>query len=143
MSATNPGLGYARFRILPLPSACAYITRAASLLFFTNTTPLHTMSNATLKSFDPFATHPFTNSQGLQKEPPHPQTYSNRSAAPSSLPTQQTPAPIHSPMPRQATQHQQQKPIFTPFHKDRASPDLPVDALMKKSTSTQWGRSPR
>ncbi|KZS99001.1 hypothetical protein SISNIDRAFT_447831 [Sistotremastrum niveocremeum HHB9708] len=109
------------------------------------------MSNQVLKSFDPFATHPFTNSAGVTPQPnlPSHPTYhltrpvnSSRSNDSSSHPSSAYSPPaqggsIRAPQPVPAGQ----QPIFTPFRPDRVTPDLP-DVLAKKSgTTQQWADS--
>lgn len=115
-------------------------------------------SSSVLKAFDPFACHPFTNNNVLDRCPPptmpskypHPVPTSNQYTAgtpahmqtPRQSPTNNT---IHSPEPRRpitlVNSHQssnsaqrQPKPIFTPFHQDRYSPELDEILLRKKLT---------
>lgn len=108
------------------------------------------MSKIVPASFDPFATHPFTNGSGLMPKAPQPYPYPRPipSAAqnnpqlyaqqPSSVPTMQTPAQFHAPQPMRPSSHQlaSAKPqhVFEPFKLDRSSPDL-QDVLAKKSHS--------
>ncbi|KAI0831761.1 N-terminal glutamine amidase-domain-containing protein [Trametes gibbosa] len=101
------------------------------------------MSNSVLKSFDPLATHPFTNNSGLLPKPVAPSQYPHHSpskAAPASNGVSQGPIilstnPVHAPQPKRAPQPKssssQHKPIFVPFRPERSSPDL-EDILLKK-----------
>lgn len=94
------------------------------------------MSNpAILKTFDPFATHPFTNVNA-----PAP---AKDTSQPNSAPiiNNRAPVQLQTPQPKKPTNgntSQNFKPIFVPFQHDRASPDLPV---MKKGSSSQWSKS--
>ncbi|KAF9646274.1 hypothetical protein BDM02DRAFT_3100124 [Thelephora ganbajun] len=117
--------------------------------------------SSALKSFDPFATHPFTNNNALERYPPpampskYPRPiplsvaqYTAGTPAHMQPPRQQssTPNTIHSPEPRRpiplassqqssnATHQRHPKPIFTPFHQDRSSPELEEILLRKKLT---------
>lgn len=112
------------------------------------------MSHIVPASFDPFATHPFTNNSGVPPQPPQPYPYPRpipstqlaQSAyappAPSSLPSAHTPgAALHAPQPQRASRPQQptaaamrQQPVFEPFRLERSSPDL-KDVLAKKGAS--------
>ena len=109
-----------------------------------------------LNSFDPLATHPFTNNSGLAPRPPQPSKYPNptpspshqshfpatfptspaQSASPSSPPAAQS--PLKSPQPRRRepgsprTLHSPTRPIFVPFRQETSSPEL---VLKKKSAS--------
>ncbi|RPD59121.1 hypothetical protein L227DRAFT_576348 [Lentinus tigrinus ALCF2SS1-6] len=97
------------------------------------------MSNSVLSSFDPLATHPFTNNSGLLPKPAppsqFPQTVSTSKAHPSH-PTQGpiilTTTPVHAPQPKRASAKSSgPKPVFVPFRPERSSPDL-EDILLKK-----------
>ncbi|KAI0730115.1 hypothetical protein C8Q72DRAFT_746527, partial [Fomitopsis betulina] len=93
-------------------------------------------------SFDPLATHPFTNNSGLLPKPVAPSQF------PRHIPTplrDATAAPlsnanaIHAPLPRKApspakTTSSGPRPIFVPFRPERSSPDLD-DILLKKKVS--------
>jgi len=102
-------------------------------------------------SFDPFATHPFTNNSGVPPQPPQPYPYPRpipsgqlshghpaayTPPAPSSLPTAKTPAPLHAPQPHRGPQPGSRQHVFEPFRVDRSSPDL-KDVLAKKNISPQ------
>ena len=114
------------------------------------------MSQIVPPSFDPFATHPFTNNSGIPPQAPQPYPYPrpipsahfhaqhassglpNPSQA-SSLPTAQTPMTVHAPQPSRPHAHSSasapvQKPVFEPFKLERSSPDL-KDVLAKKGGS--------
>ncbi|TDL27584.1 hypothetical protein BD410DRAFT_835822 [Rickenella mellea] len=111
------------------------------------------MSTAVPPNFDPFATHPFTNSSGVMPRAPQPHpypkpvpqsTYHNNAPAmaPStSIPTPHTPLSVHAPQPLRASPGSQstKKPVFEPFKLDRSSPDL-KDVLAKKPGSGQPGQ---
>ncbi|KAF5386891.1 hypothetical protein D9615_001881 [Tricholomella constricta] len=115
------------------------------------------MTHSILASFDPFATHPFTNGSGLVPEPPMPSQYPilipsprNRSRLPSAFPASsldtsassssppagspQTPPHVKAPEPRRILSSNSQpsvtRPIFVPFRQETSSPDL---VLKKKS----------
>ncbi|TFK42975.1 hypothetical protein BDQ12DRAFT_677118 [Crucibulum laeve] len=117
-----------------------------------------------LASFDPFATHPFTNNSGLAPRPPLPSQYpipipspraqvyypssngdysDNMSASPSSPPsTQSSPPGVYSPQPRRRApgsphSHSPAQPIFVPFRQESSSPDL----VLKKKRPTQSNSS--
>ncbi|KIK06534.1 hypothetical protein K443DRAFT_263589 [Laccaria amethystina LaAM-08-1] len=110
-----------------------------------------------LDSFDPFATHPFTNNSGVVPQPPQPSLYpipmpSLRpcpsytssypvDSTPPSFPansTQNSP-PLRSPIPQKhgpvstILPSSPTRPIFTAFQREVSSPDL---LLKKKSNST-------
>ena len=105
----------------------------------------YTMSRTVPASFDPFATHPFTDGSGLTPKAPQPYPYPRpiptsqsqqqfyTTQQPSSVPSQQTPMSFHAPQPVRA---QQVPPtahhVFETFKLDRSSPDL-QDILSKKS----------
>ncbi|TBU29040.1 hypothetical protein BD311DRAFT_302649 [Dichomitus squalens] len=121
------------------------------------------MSNSVLSSFNPLATHPFTNNSGLMPKPaapsqfPHPLPSSSK-AMPGNHASAQgpilvtTPAHLHAPQPKRASppkpsSHSHSsgpKPIFVPFRPERSSPEL-EDILLKKKFSdafqgkAQWG----
>lgn len=115
-----------------------------------------------LNRFNPFETHPFTDNNALKRHPPPapPSTYPRPIPSSVSQYTAGTPAhmqsprqpsstssTVHSPVPMRpiplansqqpssATQRRQ-KHIFTPFHQDRASPDLEEILLRTKLTKT-------
>ncbi|KAF5324503.1 hypothetical protein D9611_004288 [Ephemerocybe angulata] len=98
-------------------------------------------------SFDPFATHPFTNNSGLVPASPQPSQYlmptpsrgarpayhsqfsyaTSQSSSGASTPSSHPTTPMYSPRPQAA------KPIFTPFQRsDTSSPEL----VLKKKGAT-------
>ncbi|KAI9056877.1 hypothetical protein FKP32DRAFT_1598757 [Trametes sanguinea] len=104
------------------------------------------MSNSVLSSFDPLATHPFTNNSGLMPKPAAPSQYPHPHPSPSKVastnngasgqpPIILTTAPVHAPQPKRAPHPKSSssgpKPIFVPFRPERSSPDL-EDILLKK-----------
>ncbi|KAI0781311.1 N-terminal glutamine amidase-domain-containing protein [Trametes elegans] len=98
------------------------------------------MSNSVLSSFDPLATHPFTNNSGLMPKPsqpsqyPHPSPSKTASATGGQGPIILTTTPVHAPQPKRAVPKSSSsapKPIFVPFRPERSSPDL-EDILLKK-----------
>ena len=103
------------------------------------------MSNSVLSSFDPLATHPFTNNSGLLPKPAAPSQYPHPHPSPSkAVPTANgasqgpiilTTAPVHAPQPKRAPAQKSSssgpKPIFVPFRPERSSPEL-EDILLKK-----------
>lgn len=126
--------------------------------------PLHTMvQSPLLESFDPFATHPFTNIRGVMPEPPSPSAYlmpvpqTRDTTKHPRYPSTSTSASfnvcpvghrsIRSPQPRR---HPPQysptgmsptsptRQIFVPCRKPTSSPDL---VLKKKAPSTQSDES--
>ncbi|TCD65623.1 hypothetical protein EIP91_002428 [Steccherinum ochraceum] len=105
------------------------------------------MSHSVLASFDPLATHPFTNNSGLLPKPTPPSKYplpmssSVKTGSNMSAPSKQKSSiPLHAPQPQSHTQRTSPNksstkgPIFVPFRPDRASPDLD-DILLKKRVS--------
>ncbi|KAI8998995.1 hypothetical protein BD414DRAFT_476652 [Trametes punicea] len=104
------------------------------------------MSNSVLASFDPLATHPFTNNSGLLPKPAPPSHYphphpSPSKAAPASNGASQGPiilTTVHAPQPKRASPSKSSssgpKPIFVPFRPERSSPDL-EDILLKKKVA--------
>lgn len=96
------------------------------------------MSQSALASFDPLATHPFTNNSGLMPKPVAPSKYPH--PVPSILPTHAAHAvPMHAPQPKRSPQTAQsgrgaRGPIFVPFRPERSSPDLD-DILLKKKVA--------
>ncbi|KAG9226435.1 hypothetical protein CCMSSC00406_0003314 [Pleurotus cornucopiae] len=87
-----------------------------------------------LDSFDPFATHPFTNISGVIPQPPAPSRYaipqrprastSQTSSAASSPSSSQGSSPtLQSPQPRPFASSPPQ-PVFVPFRQESSSPDL-------------------
>ena len=97
------------------------------------------MSNSVLSSFDPLATHPFTNNSGLLPKPAQPSQYPQASkAAHTAGPIILTTAPMHAPQPKRASPPKAgssaPKPVFVPFRPERSSPDL-EDILLKKKFS--------
>ncbi|KAI0328116.1 hypothetical protein GY45DRAFT_1255775 [Cubamyces sp. BRFM 1775] len=103
------------------------------------------MSNSVLSSFDPLATHPFTNNSGLLPKPAAPSQYPHPHPSPSKAvpasngasqgPIILTTAPVHAPQPKRAAAPKSTssgpKPIFVPFRPERSSPEL-EDILLKK-----------
>lgn len=116
------------------------------------------MSNTVLSSFDPLATHPFTNNSGLLPKPVAPSQYPHSVPSSNALPHPHAPAqgsiiltttPVHAPQPKRALPKRSPhssapQPIFVPFRPERGSPDL-EDILLKKKFSdafqgkAQWG----
>ncbi len=116
------------------------------------------MSNTGLSSFDPHATHPFTNNSGLLPKPAAPSQYPHPIPSSKALPYGHAPAqgpiilttPVHAPQPKRAlplktsSHSSAPKPIFVPFRPERGSPDL-EDILLKKKFydafqgKAQWG----
>ena len=82
-----------------------------------------------LESFDPFATHPFTNNSCAPPAlPPHAHTHAPGTNA------------LCAPRPRRRVQTKSTKsePVFVPFEQDRSvTPDLD-DILIKKSARPVW-----
>ena len=125
-----------------------------------NPSNLSMAQSTSLKHFDPFATHPFTNNNALQRHPPPappskyprpiPSSVSQYTAGtPAHMQTPRqsssTPNTIHSPEPRRPIPlvnshqssnpaHQRQKAVFTLFQQDRSSPELEEILLRKKLT---------
>ncbi|EDR10946.1 uncharacterized protein LACBIDRAFT_315972 [Laccaria bicolor S238N-H82] len=115
-----------------------------------------------LDSFDPFATHPFTNNSGVVPQPPQPSLYPIPMPSPrarpnhmSSCPVDSTPPsfptnstqnspPLRSPIPQKRgpvspiLPSSPTRPIFTPFQREVSSPDL----LLKKKSNSTSGSSP-
>ncbi|KAH9857638.1 hypothetical protein C2E23DRAFT_881223 [Lenzites betulinus] len=97
------------------------------------------MSNSVLKSFDPLATHPFTNNSGLLPKPVAPSQYPHHSPSKAAPANNASQGPIilttHAPQPKRAAPPKSSssgpKPIFVPFRPERSSPDL-EDILLKK-----------
>jgi len=109
---------------------------------------LFTMAPLELRSFDPFAIHPFTNSSGVIPPPPLPSQYPTHTPSVNmhsytvqGTPSSQPPSPLYAPQPRHVmtspSTPSMAKPIFVPFRKDSASPDL---VLKKKSPKDLFGR---
>ncbi|KAF8894693.1 hypothetical protein BD779DRAFT_1783321 [Infundibulicybe gibba] len=109
-----------------------------------------------LASFDPFATHPFTNNSGVLAQPPRPSQYpipipsphhrqnhfpTSFSTSPSSPTNNQgVSPPVKSPQPRRTQASSPPKaassppqPIFVPFRQATSSPDL----ILKKKSPTK------
>ncbi|KAI0747679.1 hypothetical protein C8Q80DRAFT_1219147 [Daedaleopsis nitida] len=107
------------------------------------------MSNSVLSSFDPLATHPFTNNSGLLPKPaapsqfPHPPSASKAHPAPGNIIL--TTAPVHAPQPKRAypakTSSSGPKPVFVPFRPERSSPDLEDILLRKKFADAFQGKA--
>ncbi|EMD34456.1 hypothetical protein CERSUDRAFT_117310 [Gelatoporia subvermispora B] len=102
-------------------------------------------SPSTLTSFDPLATHPFTNNSGLLPKPVAPSQFPHHvpvaAKSPHTSSASRAPAhaaPIQSPTPKRGASAKSgpgaAKPIFTPFRPERSSPDLD-DILLKKKVS--------
>ena len=99
------------------------------------------MSNSVLSSFDPLATHPFTNNSGLLPKPAAPSQFPHPVPASKAHPSHTAPGPIilttthvHAPQPKRApakSSSSAPKPVFVPFRPERSSPDL-EDILLKK-----------
>ncbi|KAI0928036.1 hypothetical protein AcV5_005730 [Taiwanofungus camphoratus] len=108
------------------------------------------MSQPVFSSFDPLATHPFTNNSGLMPKPtppsqvPHPIPSPLRAlSGGSSLTPGQIPSlpahSMHAPQPKRAPSGSKAssgapRPIFVPFRPERSSPELD-DILLKKKVS--------
>lgn len=118
--------------------------------------------SSSLKHFNPFDTHPFTNNNALERYPPPakpsqyprpipPSVAQYTAGTPAHMqqaPRQSAPNTIHSPEPRrpiplvnpqQSTNpsHQRHpKQVFTLFTQDRSSPELEEILLRKKLTQT-------
>ncbi|RDB24107.1 hypothetical protein Hypma_008726 [Hypsizygus marmoreus] len=116
-------------------------------------------SDPLLDSFDPLATHPFTNNSGLAPDPPMPSQYSipipspripthlptfssspGTSSSPSSQPSTSPDTRLKAPQPRRITapptsRSSVARPIFIPFRQETSSPDL---VLRKKSPSKTY-----
>ncbi|EAU88228.1 hypothetical protein CC1G_03900 [Coprinopsis cinerea okayama7 len=121
------------------------------------------MASSPLGSFDPFATHPFTNGSGIIPQAPYPSQYPMQFASaqrqsqtyyPSSPPTHyssyapsstssgaSTPStspstPLYSPRPHRASPSNA-KPIFVPFQRsDASSPELVLKKKVPYMTNT-------
>lgn len=108
------------------------------------------MSNSVLSSFDPLATHPFTNNSGLLPKPAPPSQFphASKAAHTSHGPIILTTTPLQAPQPKRASPAKSNssapKPVFVPFRPERSSPDL-EDILLKKKFSdafqgkASWG----
>lgn len=86
-----------------------------------------------LDSFDPFATHPFTNNSGLKPLPPSPSL--SPVLMPSDLPTSSSSAPnLHTsqPVPLPSSPQATTPPIFVPYRRDTSSPEL----VLRKKPAT-------
>ena len=109
------------------------------------------MSHSVCATFDPLATHPFTNGSGLLPKPTQPSKYPSPipSAMKAGIPSHaqhaaQIPAtptrnafPVHAPQPKRSTPKPSpatRGPIFVPFRPERSSPDLD-DILLRKKVS--------
>jgi len=113
------------------------------------------MTHSVLASFDPLATHPFTNNSGLMPKPaapskyPHPAPSHAKSTMPMTTqpntrprtPTQHNKSNvhIHAPQPTRSSpakqsSHHSRGPIFVPFRPERSSPELD-DILLRKKVS--------
>ena len=107
-----------------------------------------TMSTQTaFTSFDPLATHPFTNNSGLLPKPVAPSQFPRPIPAPLRADAATVPVPstnaIHAPQPRKVPSPSKSsarmtssgpRPIFVPFRPERSSPELD-DILLKKKVS--------
>lgn len=115
-----------------------------------STTCVHLMTRSPLlDSFDPFATHPFTNNSGLEPPPPLPSPYPSsisptQSVNPSSTESLTTSSPKLQKQPvsppSSPSSPQANTPIFVPFRVDTSSPDLELDMILKKNS--KWSRYP-
>ena len=105
----------------------------------------------TLKSFNPFITHPFTNGSALKSHPspakpsehprPIPTQYTANAQGQTTRVSSATPSTVHSPQPtrpitlaKQQSAQRHPKPFFEPFQQDRSSPDLEEILLRKQLT---------
>jgi len=106
------------------------------------------MSQPAFASFDPLATHPFTNNSGLLPKPtppsqfPHPIPSQLRTSYSDSASTPGQPS-LHAPQPKLSSSSSKSitrsnsnapRPIFVPFRPERSSPELD-DILLKKKVS--------
>ncbi|KAH9842531.1 uncharacterized protein C8Q71DRAFT_207363 [Rhodofomes roseus] len=99
-------------------------------------------------SFDPLATHPFTNNSGLLPKPAAPSQFPRPIPATLKADAATVPVPsshnaIRAPQPRKAPPPSKSsaksassgpRPIFVPFRPERSSPELD-DILLKKRVS--------
>ncbi|OBZ75367.1 hypothetical protein A0H81_04763 [Grifola frondosa] len=102
------------------------------------------MSQSVFSSFDPLATHPFTNNSGLLPKPTRPSQFphsivSNASANRSPSSTTFSATSLQSPQPKRPSSSFKStsgapRPVFVPFRPERSSPDLD-DILLKKKFS--------
>ncbi|CCM03692.1 uncharacterized protein FIBRA_05837 [Fibroporia radiculosa] len=111
------------------------------------------MSHSTLPSFDPLATHPFTNNSGLLPKPAPPSQFPHPIPPPIDLRTagsmhtltqgqlsNLSAPPFHAPQPKRPSKPSSKsssngpRPIFVPFRQERSSPELD-DILLKKKVS--------
>ncbi|KAG9223763.1 hypothetical protein CCMSSC00406_0004896 [Pleurotus cornucopiae] len=90
-------------------------------------------TSSLLNNFDPFATHPFTNTSGIMPEPPRPSQHTSSYPATAYQPSQ----PSRNLSQQQGTPRspngQATQPIFVPFRQDTSSPDL--SQILKKKSS--------
>ncbi|TFK27396.1 hypothetical protein FA15DRAFT_701998 [Coprinopsis marcescibilis] len=113
-----------------------------------------TQQSSTLGSFDPFATHPFTNNSGIIPDTPRPSLYpmqfsstrqpqshypqycpTSQSSSGASTPSNGPHSPLYSPQPQRGSAAS--KPIFVPFHRgDASSPEL----ILKKKVAYGVGK---
>ena len=91
-------------------------------------------------SFDPLATHPFTNNSGLLPKPAAPSMFPHPAALKSSYAA--APTHMHAPQPQAGSrrapapahahaQNHGPRPVFVPFRPERSSPELD-DILLRK-----------
>lgn len=110
------------------------------------------MSPSVFSTFDPLATHPFTNNSGLLPKPAAPSQYphaipSSSKTIPANEPVNiraHAPAPssssaMYAPQPKRASSKSHSSaggagPIFVPFRPERSSPELD-DILLRKKVS--------
>jgi len=110
------------------------------------------MSQSSFASFDPLATHPFTNNSGLLPKPAQPSQFPHPLPSPLSAANTSalTPAQLqalpqmHAPKPKLPSSTSKSRtsksgpgasrPIFVPFRPERSSPELD-DILLKKKVS--------
>lgn len=94
-----------------------------------------------LDSFDPFATHPFTNNSGLEPLPPLPSPYPSSISPTQSMNSLSSESVTHSSLnlqkqllspPSLPSSPAANVPIFVPFRVDTSSPDLELDMILKK-----------
>ena len=110
------------------------------------------MSNSVLSSFDPLATHPFTNNSAVLPKPAAPSQFAH--PVPASAKTSQgtqgpiilATTPVYAPQPKRPSPAKSgpsgHKPIFVPFRPERSSPELEEILLKKKLADAFQGKVP-